>query len=121
MKKLFFIAFFAIVVFSVGATEFDTAWRELHHNYDFVESYAVCSEFADTYATIVFNDNIGIAILIEQRELLTIVSVYCQAGNKAAAIKAKCFSARELNGGSMNIVATGIPDVRGIRIISTAS
>jgi len=119
MKKFTgFVVLFLVGFMAFGSVQdFDSAYRELRHNFNFIDSYERASISTDTYTTIIFNDNTGLAYLIEQTPVFTRVTLFAKAGNKEANEMAERFCARELNGGSMNIVAIGLASMDGIRLI----
>jgi len=112
--------FFLTMAIGVAHGEcFDSAHRELRHNFNFIDSYEREALSIDNYATIIFNDNTGVAFLIEQDDRVVRVTVFAKAGNPEAIESALSFNVRELNGGVKNIVSIGMAPMRGIRILTT--
>jgi len=120
MRRLVLILILIIAVsVAVRANTFDQELQFLRHNFNFIDSaeYPLFNSNYDEYYTIIFNDEFGIAFLIEHKSIIR-VSVFSQAGNIAATERGKGLRAADfLPNGQFNLVAIGLGD--GYRIVST--
>jgi len=106
-------AFFLAAMFAMGGvafgSDFDSAQRDLHYNYNFVNAHEDFNFPGLPYQTVIICREMGIGILIEQRTNSVRISIYSKAGDTNAARIARSWDVREFfPGGSRNIVSIGL-------------